>query len=138
MIPVDPGTRETLQRLAADAILAVHALFVAFVVIGQLAILIGLLARRRWARNFRFRVVHLACVLYVTVQTWLGITCPLTTWENALRATAGERGYEYGFIAGWLDRLIFYQAEPWVFTLLYSLFGVAVVVTWIAAPPRRR
>jgi hypothetical protein len=32
--------------------------------------------------------------------------------------------------------LIFYQAEPWVFTLSYAIFGLAVVAALVLAPPR--
>jgi hypothetical protein len=122
----------------ADGVLVLHALFVAFVVFGQIAIVVGLLLGQRWARSFRLRLVHLVCIAFVVVQTWLGRICPLTAWENALRRHAGQAGYERGFIADWLHRLIFYDIDPWIFTLVYTLFGALVVATWILAPPRRR
>jgi hypothetical protein len=124
--------------LLADAVLVLHALFVGFVVLGQIAIVVGLLARRRWARALPLRLCHLGCVLFVVVQTWLGLTCPLTTWEHELRVQAGEAGYERGFIATWLYRLIYYDAEPSVFATIYTVFGAIVVLTWILGPPRRR
>jgi hypothetical protein len=129
---------EGAAALAADGVLIAHALFVGFVVLGQIAILGGLLAHRAWARGYRLRVVHLVCVLFVVVQTWLGVTCPLTTWEHELRLRAGQVGYERGFVADWLHRLIFYEFAPWVFTVVYTAFGLAVVLTWWLAPPRRR
>lgn len=128
-----------LYGVAADAVLVVHAAFIAFVVLGLVVILIGGALGWRWVRNRWFRLAHLACIGYVVIQAWLGIICPLTTWESQLRVWAGEDPYDpQGFIATWLRRLIFFNAEPWVFTLAYSLFGAAVVATLIFVPMRWR
>ena len=32
-------------------------------------------------------------------------------------------------------KLIFYQAEAWVFTLIYTAFAALVVLAWYLAPP---
>jgi multisubunit Na+/H+ antiporter MnhB subunit len=125
-------------RLAADAILVVHAAFVAFVVLGLVAIVIGLLRRRRWVRNRWFRLAHLAAIVFVVLQAWMGRMCPLTAWENELRWRAGQEGYEGGFIAHWLGGLLFFDAPPWVFTLCYTAFGGLVVAVWIIGPPTWR
>ena len=42
------------------------------------------------------------------------------------------------FIAYWLHRLIFFQADPWVFTICYTAFGLLVAATLIFCPPRWR
>ena len=116
----------------ADGILVVHALFVAFVVFGQALILAGLGFGWRWVRNLPFRLAHLAAIGIVVLQAWLGVLCPLTILENALRRRAGEVAYMGSFIEHWLHRIIFYDAEPWVFTVVYTAFAAAVVPpgTW--------
>ncbi len=123
--------------ILADLIVLIHALFVAFVVLGQLAILAGLIFRWRWIRNFPFRIVHLACIGIVVAQSWLGMACPLTTLENWFRELGGSEPYPADFIGYWLGRLIFFQAPAWVFVVAYSLFGALVVATFFLAPPRR-
>ena len=41
---------------------------------------------------------------------------------------AGRAGQLSGdFLGYWVHRLIFYRAEPWVFTVGYVVFGLAVV-----------
>lgn len=125
------------RLLLADAILLLHVAFIAFVVIGQMLIVIGLFRRWGWVRNIRFRLSHLAAIGFVVVQAWLGGRCPLTQWEGDLRHAAGERFYEGGFIAYWMHRAIYYEAEPRVFTLVYTAFGAIVLGTLIAAPPRK-
>jgi hypothetical protein len=114
----------------ADAVLVIHALFVAFVVFGQLLILAGLWQRWAWVRNFRFRLAHLAAIGIVALQAWLGVLCPLTIVENALRRRAGEAAYAGSFIQHWLHRVIFYDAEGWVFTVVYTAFAGIVALTW--------
>lgn len=126
-----------IYRIAADLVLAVHAAFVAFVVFGQLLILIGLLVRWRWVRGFWLRITHLLAIGVVIAQAWAGRLCPLTILENRLRIRGGEADYPGSFVAYWLHRAIFYEAEAWVFTLIYTLFGAVVLATWIFGPPRR-
>lgn len=120
---------------AADALLIIHALFIAFVVFGLIGIIAGLVRGWRWTRNPWFRLAHLGAIGIVVLQSWLGMICPLTTWENNLREKAGEATYAGSFIQHWLHKLIFYQAEAWVFTLAYTVFGALVVLAWFLAPP---
>jgi Protein of Unknown function (DUF2784) len=123
-----------LWLVAADFVTAIHAGYVAFVVIGFAAILIGGAAGWHWVRNFYFRAVHVAMILLVCCEALVGTTCPLTIWENVLRAKGGEAGYSRDFIGYWLDSLIFYQAPPWVFTTTYLTFGALVLLAFWFVP----
>lgn len=125
-------------RILADVVVVVHFAYVAFVLFGQLAIMVGYLAKWEWVRNFWFRGIHLLAIVVVVLEAWWGITCPLTTWENQLRELAGEETYTGDFIARWAHDALFYQWEPWVFTLIYSIFGALVLAMFFIAPPRRR
>lgn len=116
----------------ANAVLAVHVLFIGFVVGAVPLILIGA-HRWAWVRSPVFRVVHLAAVAYVAVETWLGRTCPLTAWEAHLR---GGSGLDGGFVAYWLHRLFFYALPAWVFEVTYTAFAVLVVALYRQIPPR--
>ena len=129
---------ELFYRLAADLVVTVHAAYVGFVVIGFLLILLGTVLKWTWIRNVWFRLVHLTMILVVVAEAWLGIVCPLTTWENQLRELAGQTAYEGDFIANWMHDLIFFEAPPWVFTVCYTVFGLLVAATFWFAPPQRR
>jgi len=120
-----------LYSLIADTILVIHFAFVVFVVFGLVLILVGLLARWSWIHNRKFRIAHLVAVGFVVLQTWLGQLCPLTLWENELRRLAGQSGYKETFVEHWLHEVLFYQAEPWVFTAIYTCFAALVVVAWL-------
>ena len=127
-----------LYALAADLILLTHAVFVAFVIGGFLLIWIGWLCSWSWIRNWWFRVLHLGAIGVVILQAWAGRLCPLTIWENRLRYMAGEVAYEESFIRYWVHELLFYDIPAWIFTLIYTVFGMFVVLTWLVVRPARR
>src|SRR5918994_5334986 len=79
-------------RILADLVVGVHALFVVFVVLG------GLLALR-WPG---VAAVHLPAAVWGTLIEFRGWVCPLTPLEKSLRASAGQAGYEGGFIEHYL------------------------------------
>jgi hypothetical protein len=81
-----------LYRILADMVVGVHALFVAFVVVG------GLLALR-WPWVV---AVHLPAAVWGALIEFQGWVCPLTPLEKSLRAAAGEAGYQGGFIEHYL------------------------------------
>ncbi len=124
-----------MHSLLADLVVFIHALFVLFVVAGQTLILVGWIISWHWTGNSVFRVTHLAAIGFVVAEAWFGILCPLTTLEYELRNSAGQTVYEMSFIGHWLDRLLFYTAPEWVFTLVYTLFALLVVTTFFFYPP---
>ena len=129
-------TSSAVYRVLANAVLITHVTFVAFVVVGLLLILIGGFSGWRWIRNPWFRSLHLAGIGLVVVQAWFGVICPLTTWEMSLRERAGDGTYSGTFIAYWLQKVLYYEAPPWVFIVCYTVFGIAVVGSWLLFRPR--
>lgn len=122
----------------ADAVLAVHAAVVLFVVGGLGMIVAGNRLRWEWVNAPAFRVAHLAAIGVVVLQAWWGEVCVLTTLESWLRTQAGSPSYRRSFIEHWLQRLIYLEAPPWAFTLAYTLFALAVLLAWWRFPPRWR
>ena len=122
--------------LLADFVLALHVGIVAFVVGGLLLILAGNRAGWRWVNRWWFRLAHVAAIAIVAAQAWLGMVCPLTTLEMWLRARAGRPTYAGTFIGHWLQAILYYDAPAWVFTAVYTLFGLLVVAAWVRYPPR--
>lgn len=130
---------DTLQlwQMLADAVLTLHFAVVAFVLGGALVVVPGSWLGWRWVRAPLFRWAHLGAIGFVVVQTWLGVHCPLTVLEIWLRRQARIAGdYERSFIEHWVQRLLYYDAPPWVFGLVYTLFGLVVLWLWWRFPPR--
>ena len=116
----------------ADLVLLIHALVVVFIIGGAAYIWAG--ARRGWpgVRSPLLRYLHLVLMLFVAAEALVGMVCPLTLWEDALRGETSRSG----FVARWLARLIYYDLPAWVFTTAYVVFAVALIITLILVPPR--
>jgi hypothetical protein len=120
----------------ADAVLVLHFEVVLFVVLGLPAIVIGNRAGWAWVNKFWWRLAHLIAIGVVALQAWLGQYCPLTILESCLRIKAGQAGYSTSFIGHWLQSVLYYQAPLWVFTVIYTTFGLLVAWAWRRYPPR--
>ncbi|MES2923834.1 MAG: DUF2784 domain-containing protein [Verrucomicrobiota bacterium] len=123
-------------RLLADLVLVLHVSFVVFVVLGLIVIICGGVRSWAWIRNPWFRTAHLGAIGVVVVQAWLGVICPLTTLEMHLRERTGDSTYEGTFIAHWLHKLLYFEVPLWVFVVVYTLFALAVVYSWLKFRPR--
>ena len=83
--------------LLADVVVAVHFLFVLFVVLGGLLVL-------RWPKA---AYLHVPAAIYGAAIEFAGWICPLTPLENSLRRQAGESGYTAGFIEHYILPLLY-------------------------------
>jgi hypothetical protein len=129
---------ESAYALAADIILVLHTLFVAFVVFGLVTIYAGYWLSWAWVRNYWFRVLHLGGIALVVLESWVGVICPLTILEMELRERAGANTYSESFIQHWLQTILYYEAPGWVFMASYTAFAALVLASWFIVRPRRR
>lgn len=106
--------------LLADAVLVLHGLFIAWALLGGLAVL-------RWPW---LAVLHLPALAWAVWIETSGGVCPLTPLENSLRRAAGETGYSGGFIEHYLGGVIYpaglTRGTQWVFA------GVLATVNAVA------
>jgi hypothetical protein len=87
------------MNLLADMVVAVHFLWIVFLLLGALA---GV--RSRWVRWFHGGALGFAVLMQV-----MGWYCPLTHLEFWLR---GGRGRPGSFIVAWLERLVYLEVSP--------------------------
>ncbi|WP_439858858.1 DUF2784 domain-containing protein [Pseudomonas sp. MBLB4136] len=86
-----------MLRLAADAVLLLHLLFILFVLLGGLLVL-----------QWRWLVwLHLPAAVWGAVVELCQLQCPLTPLENSLRLAAGEAGFSGGFVEHYLLPIIY-------------------------------
>jgi len=123
-------------QVLADVVLSLHVAIVAFVIGGLVVVIAGNLLAWRWVNALWFRLAHLGAIAMVVAESWFGVACPLTSLEMWLRAKAHETTYAGSFVEHWLQRILYYEAPAWVFTVSYSLFGLLVAATWYYFPPR--
>lgn len=113
--------------LLADLLLVAHLLFILGVIVPVPLIVIGGFRGWHWVRRASFRFTHLGMIGVVVAESVLGVMCPLTVWENALRAEAEDASYGNSFIAYWVSRLIYLDLPSWAFTVTYCAFGGVIV-----------
>ena len=123
--------------ILADLMLILHTMIAGFIVFGLLLIWLGAWRKWSWVGNPWFRYAHVLAIGVVILQSWLGVVCPLTTWEMALREAAGQATYSGTFVAYWLHKILFYRAPEWLFITLYSVFGILVASAWWVVRPRK-
>ena len=124
--------------LLADAVVGLHLAYIAYVLGGLLVVLVGLIGKWEWVRNPWFRLTHLTAILIIVVELVFQASCPLTIWEMRLRAAAGQPVIEGTFVGRLMHYLIFAAVPGWVAEAVYIGFAVAIVITFVLAPPRFR
>ncbi len=125
------------MALLADLLAFFHLLIVLFAVFGEAAIIIGGFLNWKWIRKLIFRLTHLGLIIYVALEASLGILCPLTLWEHALRRAAGQKtDTDITFIGKLIRSLLFWDFPSELFTWLYIGFGAVVATSFILVPPR--
>ena len=85
--------------ILADAVLVLHGAFIAWAVLGALAVL-------RWPRALWLHLPALAWGVWIEASAGV---CPLTPLESWLRVRAGEQGLSGSFIDHYLGALIYPQ-----------------------------
>ena len=122
--------------LAADLMVVVHMLYVAYIVVGLGLIVAGLRRKWNWVRNPWFRLTHLLAILIVMYEIIVKAQCPLTVWEMQLRGLAGQAVNQSTFMDRVLSFILVADAPVWLVSSLYHAFGLAIVLLFVFAPPR--
>lgn len=121
----------------ADFLVIIHGAFVAFVVFGELLIVVGIALRWKWIRNLWFRIIHLLAISVVAIEALANVECPLTVWERDLRMAAGQPVSDASFVGRIFHNVLFYEGiDHSFFQKLHIGFGVLVLLTFVIAPPR--
>jgi hypothetical protein len=124
--------------ICADLMVAIHVAYIAYVVLGQLLIIVAAPMKWKWARNPWFRFTHLTAIAIVAYEALRGLRCPLTVWEEQLRALGGQvfNGSET-FVGRILHDLMFIENQPEIFfTTMYIGVLVLVIQGLVMYPPR--
>jgi hypothetical protein len=112
------GILLSLYSWLASSVLAVHVLFILWVVFG------GLIARSRPV----LRWLHIASLVWGIFAELVIWPCPLTLLENWLEAKAGIEPYRGGFVLHYLDKLVYPDISP----IVIAVVGVGVCLLNLA------
>jgi hypothetical protein len=104
--------------IAADLVLAVHLLFIGFVVGGSFL-------TWRWPRVIW---VQLPATVYGALVELVGFACPLTALQKYLLRRGGQAGYHGGFISHYLIQVIYPPGLTRGIQIVLGLFVVLIAV----------
>lgn len=111
-------------RIAADIVVAVHLLWIIFIIFGAIP-------GRRW---LIIRLFHLGSLVFSVMLQRFGWICPLTHLEVWLRQQQVKSlGYSGGFIAHYLEKIIYLDASPvhiFTGTLVVIAFSLFLYAPW--------
>lgn len=118
------------MRVLADIILIIHFGWILFIIA-------GLTFAIYWRDKKGIRITHLIGVIGGTLQTVLGLPCPLTIIENNFRSGSAYSG---SCIVHYLGRVFIYiKIDP---ILVIQIIGIAVamltIILFMCYPPRQR
>jgi hypothetical protein len=116
--------------MLADFVVVLHFLFVLFVVFGGLLVL-------RWPK---IAYLHLPIATYGVLIEFVGWVCPLTPLEKQLRESAGQQGYEGGFVEHYILPVLYPDGLTRGVQLVLGMLviGVNVAVYWLVARRRKQ
>jgi len=134
--PPNAPLQNPAAAVLADFTAAIHLGFVAFVVWVELLILLGAVLGWEWVHDPVLRCIHFALVGYVGIQDVLGRICPLTIWENNLRAKAGQTRSDRSFIARVVHSLLMCDLDERTLRRIRLSFAAVVTITFFAVWPR--
>lgn len=120
-----------LFRIAADALVILHLLFIIFALLGGLLVL--------WRTNLMF--LHIPAAIWAAIVSFKGWVCPLTPLENSLRYKAGAQGYSEGFVEHYVIPIIYPNGLNFDVQIILGVTAVAVniaVYTFVYHVYKRR
>ena len=118
--------------LIADIVLVIHSCVVIFMISGFVLIPIGYKFDWGWIANTQLRIFHTGMMVFITLETLLGIPCPLTFIENSLRGIYQSQS----FIEYWIKQIIYWDVPVHFFIILYCMFSGWTFLMWKLFPPR--
>ena len=118
--------------LIADIILVFHFCIVIFITFGFFLIPIGYKYGWSWIMNRKLRIYHCGLMAFITLETLLEISCPLTLIENSLRGIDQSKS----FIAYWVKQIIYWDFSAQFFVILYCIFLGWTILIWKLCPPK--
>jgi len=123
-----------INHIIADTILLIHFLIIIFIV--SLFLLIPISYKLNWEflKKKQIRVVHVLLISIVTIETIVGVHCPLTILENKFRGIFVNTS----FISSIVKEIIFWELPSIYFLIAYILCFFWTIFLWWKYPPKNK
>lgn len=126
-----------LYKILADLIVVMHFVWILFMLWGFILTLRGFFHKEFFER-WLFRTLHLFGIAYVSLLAIMGKYCPLTIWENTLRAKYDPRlTYPGSFMIHYFEKFVYPDVNPLVIRIPTTFIAVFTVVVFIIKVPKK-
>jgi len=125
-----------IYGLLADLILLIHFGVVLFNLFWLAAVPLGARLEWRFVRIRWLRITHLISMALVAVQPLLGRVCLLTIWQYAFDEKKGDVVSIFPAVRAWVISLMYWQAPPWAFAVMYVAAFAYTIALWKWVPPQ--
>ena len=124
-------------KILADIIVSVHFAWILFMLVGFILTVRGLFCGN-FLNRWIFRSLHLCGIAYVSLLAMMGKYCPLTLWENILRAKYDPSlTYPGSFMIHYAQKLVYPDINPLFIRVPTTFIAVFTVVAFIVRPPKK-
>lgn len=124
-------------KILADIIVITHFAWLLFMLLGFILTLRGIFHKEFFDR-WLFRTLHLLGIAYVSLLAIMGKYCPLTLWENVLRAKYDPSlTYPGSFMIHYAQELLYPDINPLIIRIPTTFIAVFTVIVFIIRPPKR-
>ena len=122
-----------MLNFISEIVLSLHLCIVIYITSGFFLVPLGYKYEWEWSKNIKLRALHLGLICFVTVETLIGITCPLTVIEINLN----NFDYSQSFVSYWLSKIIYWNLPTIFFITLYSTLTLWSILMWRIFPPKK-
>jgi energy-coupling factor transporter transmembrane protein EcfT len=123
-------------RILADVILVIHFSWVLFALFGFIITLLGFFWKKffdKWV----VRTIQAGGILLVGILTNLKKACPLTLWENTLRAKYDPSlVYRESCIIFYVKKLLYPNIDPSIIRGVTTFIASFSIIMFIVRPPK--
>ena len=120
-------------QIAADIVIVIHFLWIAFVILGFPVFL--------WINSARWRLIHLAALIWMVLMQLTRSICPLTYLEAWLKSEGrGAKVYSGKFLIEAIERLIYVDSVT-LEKIMYATgayLALIVLSFWFRPIPRKK
>jgi len=137
-----------LYKILADLIVAAHFAWILFMLFGfaltawaVFCVYVLRASKEKWNRFFDrylFRTIHVAGIAYVGSLAFLGKYCPVTIFENFLRARYDpDATYPGSFIVHHIERLVYPNVNPMTIVIPTVIVAAFTLIVYVLKPPKK-
>ncbi len=123
-----------LYALLSDVVVVIHFLYALTIIVGLVLIYAGKFLKWRFVRNPVFRLIHITMIMIVAFESIFHIECPLTYIEYKLLSLAKIHHQNTPFIAGFVNKILFWNLPNEFFDILYIGIAVVILLSFVIVP----